>query len=90
MNRQVTTIPEVHKGKSFSGKVLSTKMLKTVIVAVTQTTTHPVYKKPVRKTRHFAVHNEFADVTVGDTVNIVETKPISKTKHFMVVRNKSA
>jgi small subunit ribosomal protein S17 len=73
------------KGKIFTGEVVSAKTPKTVIVAIISMHRHPLYKKAVRKTRRFAVHNESLTLAVGDTVRIQETKPISKTKHFIVL-----
>jgi small subunit ribosomal protein S17 len=75
---------EIH-GKIFTGKVVSAKTPKTIIVAVSSTYQHPLYKKAIRTTRRFSVHNESLTVAVGDTVRIQETKPISKTKHFIVI-----
>lgn len=66
------------------GKVVSTKMNKTVIVEVERLVVHPIYKKRVKKTNRFAAHNEVL-VKVGDTVEIAETKPYSKTKKHKVV-----
>lgn len=66
------------------GKVVSTKMSKTVIVEVERLVVHPIYQKRVKKTNRFAAHNEVS-VKVGDTVEIAETKPYSKTKKHKVV-----
>lgn len=65
------------------GKVVSTKMNKTVIVEVERLVIHPMYKKRIRKTSRFAAHDEL-NVKEGDMVEIVETKPFSKTKRHMV------
>ena len=65
------------------GKVVSTKMNKTVIVEVERLVTHPVYKKRVKKTARFAVHDELS-VKEGNVVEIVESKPFSKTKRHIV------
>ncbi len=73
------------KGKTFIGKVVSTKMNKTVIVLVEHSFVHPLYKKAMRRTKRYACHNESLDVKVGDMVHIAETKPISRRKHFVVV-----
>lgn len=73
------------KGRSMTGKVVSVKMTKTVIVEVVRTFSHPLYKKTVRRARRFAAHNMLEGIAVGDSVRIAETKPISKTKHFNVV-----
>lgn len=66
------------------GNVVSTKMSKTIIVEVTRTRAHPVYKKTVRRSKRFAAHNEIDGIAVGDSVRIAQTKPMSKTKHFKV------
>ncbi len=66
------------------GKVVSTKMNKTVIVEVERLVVHPIYKKRVKKTNRFAAHNEL-ELKIGDTVEIVETKPYSKTKKHKVL-----
>ncbi len=73
------------KPKEFTGKIVSTKMKNTVVVEVERLTRHPLYRKAVRRTRHFVAHNETIAVEVGDLVKIAETKPISKTKHFIVL-----
>lgn len=65
------------------GKVVSTKMNKTVIVEVERLVTHPMYKKRVKKTARFAAHDELS-VKEGDVVEIVESKPYSKTKRHIV------
>ncbi len=70
--------------KIFTGKVVSTKMAKTVVVEVVQVTAHPVYKKRVRTTKKYHVHDEIG-VREGDVVRFVETKPISKTKKWKII-----
>lgn len=60
-------------------------MQNTVVVEVERRVRHPLYKKSVKRTRHFAVDSQGKHVTLGDVVKIVETIPISKTKHFKLV-----
>lgn len=76
---------KTNEGKTFMGKVVSTKMTKTVVVAIEQISRHPLYQKAIRKTRKFAAHNEIAGIAVGDIVKISETRPVSRRKHFKVV-----
>jgi small subunit ribosomal protein S17 len=71
--------------KSRTGKVVSDKMEKTVVVAVQTTKTHPLYKKLLRRTTNFMAHDENSRAHVGDVVRIVESRPVSKTKHWRVV-----
>ena len=64
--------------KIISGKVVSDKMAKTVVVAVTRFVKHPKYKKYIKITKNFKAHDEHNKYKVGDTVDITETKPMSK------------
>jgi len=60
-------------------------MQDTVTVAVERYIKHPKYKKFMRRTKKFLVHNVGATAAVGETVTIREVKPISKRKHFEIV-----
>lgn len=71
--------------KTLMGKVVSTKMTKTVVVMVERKLRHPVYHKVIVRHKKFKAHNEKLDLMVGDTVKIEETKPISRDKHFIVI-----
>ncbi len=77
------------KGKLFVGKVVSTKMKDTIIVLVDRFVLHPLYKKPIKRRKQFAVHAPNHAVKEGDIVTIKETRPISKKKHFMLVSIRS-
>jgi small subunit ribosomal protein S17 len=72
--------------KVFTGKVVSTKMNKTITVLVERKIRHPFYKKVIIRHKKFKVHNEDLDLKEGDLVSIRETRPISKDKHFIVVQ----
>lgn len=71
--------------KIYTGKVISDKMDKTVVVAVTRLYQHPDYKKTVKKITKFMAHDEGNICKVGDTVRIIETRPLSKNKRWAVV-----
>ncbi|MCR5660563.1 MAG: 30S ribosomal protein S17 [bacterium] len=71
--------------KTRIGVVVSDKMDKTVVVAVTRQFAHPLYKKIVKKTKKFHAHDEQNTCGIGDTVRIQETRPLSKLKHWRVV-----
>lgn len=73
------------KGQSLTGKVVSIKMAKTIIVEVARSHAHQLYKKMVRKHVRFAAHNTLEGVGVGDMVKLSEIPPMSRTKHFIVV-----
>lgn len=71
--------------KIYAGTVVSNKMDKTVVVAVTRLFQHPVYKKTVKRVTKFKAHDEQNKCQIGDTVKIIETKPLSKEKRWLVI-----
>jgi small subunit ribosomal protein S17 len=73
------------KRKTRSGKVISDKMDKTVVVAVDTPRRHPLYKKTIRRIVKYYVHDEKNQSKTGDTVKIEETRPTSKLKRWRVV-----
>jgi len=72
--------------KTLTGKIVSDKMQKTVVVAVEVLKRHPIYGKSIRNTRKFKARNE-TGAKVGDTVTIEECKPISKEVVWKVKEN---
>jgi|TARA_B110000495_G_scaffold203822_1_gene229801 small subunit ribosomal protein S17 len=70
--------------QSLIGKVVSTKMDKTVSVEVTRVIAHPVYQKRIKKHKKFLSHVSNIVPKDGDVVKIVSTKPISKNKKWRV------
>ena len=70
--------------KTRVGVVVSDKMDKTVVVAVSDTYRHPLYGKIQRRRRKFKAHDEANVAGVGDRVRISETRPLSKTKRWRV------
>ena len=71
--------------KIYTGKVISNRMDKTIVVAVTRLFQHPVYKKTVKRVTRFKAHDENNKCQVGDTVKIIETRPLSKEKRWTVI-----
>ena len=71
--------------KTRTGKVVSDKMEKTVVVAVEDHVKHPLYKKIVKKTYKLKAHDENNDCKIGDTVKVMETRPLSKDKRWRLV-----
>jgi small subunit ribosomal protein S17 len=67
-----------------TGRVVSDKMDKTVVVAVDYRRQHPIYKKALRRTSRFKAHDEQNQYQVGDIVRIEEVRPLSKTKKWIV------
>lgn len=66
------------------GIVVSNKMNKTIVIAVENKYSHPIYEKTLKKTRRFMVHDEKNDCIMGDIVLISETRPLSKNKRWEV------
>ena len=64
------------------GEVVSTKMQKTIVVAVEMRKAHPKYKRFVRSTKKFYAHDEQSSARMGDVVRIRETRPLSKLKRW--------
>jgi len=71
--------------KILSGKVILTKQPKTAVVEVVRIVAHPVYKKRVKRSKKYLVHDEVG-VKVGDRVNFVASKPYSKLKKWRIVK----
>jgi len=72
--------------KTRTGRVVSTKMDKTITVAVERRLQHPVYGKFIKKTTKLKAHDEKNECRIGDEVQIVETRPLSKLKRFRVTQ----
>ena len=66
------------------GRVVSTKMEKTVVVQVEDLKRHPVYRKVITHRVKFMAHDEAKECAMGDIVRIVETRPLSKDKRWRV------
>jgi len=70
--------------KNYTGEVVSDKMQKTVVVAVTRVTQHPLYRKTIKKVVKFKAHDEENKCKKGDIVSIIESRPLSKDKRWRV------
>ena len=68
-----------------TGKVVSDKMDKTIVVAVEDHVKHPLYKKIVKRTYKLKAHDENNECRKGDTVKVMETRPLSKDKIWRLV-----
>ena len=68
-----------------TGRVVSTQMNSTIVVAVDSFITHPLYDKKIRRTRRFLVHDPESRAKLGDDVTIEETRPISKLKRWILI-----
>jgi len=68
------------------GTVVSTKMEKTVVVAVESRVMHRLYKRYMKRTKKFQAHDEVGQCGLGDRVEIVACKPLSRLKRWRVRR----
>ena len=79
---RIQSDPERGSRKERVGLVVSDRPDKTVTVSVETLVRHPLYKKRVRRSRRFMVHDESNEARVGDTVRIIETRPLSARKRW--------
>ena len=71
--------------KTRTGKVVSNKMDKTIVVAVEDHVKHPLYNKIVKRTYKLQAHDENNECQIGDIVKVMETRPLSKDKRWRLV-----
>jgi small subunit ribosomal protein S17 len=79
---QIQTDTERNRRKERVGIIVSDKAEKTVTVSVEALVRHQRYKKRVRRSKKFLVHDERNEARVGDTVRIIETRPLSARKRW--------
>jgi small subunit ribosomal protein S17 len=72
--------------KTKTGRVVSDKMDKTIVVSVERLARHRLYKRVIRLTTKFKAHDETNDAQLGDTVLIEESRPLSATKRWRLVQ----
>ena len=68
-----------------TGRIVSDKTDKTVVVSVERRVKHPLYGKIIRRSKKYHAHDEGNEYREGETVRIEETRPISKLKRWIVV-----
>jgi small subunit ribosomal protein S17 len=72
--------------RTVRGTVVSDKMNKTVVVAVSSLKEHPIYRKKYKVTTKFKAHDENNSYVTGDLVEITETRPLSRDKRWQVAK----
>lgn len=72
-------------GRTLRGVVVASKMQDTITVAVDQYVKHPKYKKYIRRTKKYLVHDQGNTAELGSQVEIKESRPISKRKRFVLL-----
>lgn len=76
---------ERNRRKVKVGRVVSDKMDKTIVVAIEDFVSHPLYSKRVKRTVKFKAHDENNIAATGDKVKIMETRPLSRDKRWRLV-----
>jgi len=76
--------PERNLRKSREGVVVSSKMNKTIVIAIVERIRHQKYEKFITRTKTLYAHDETNDAKVGDRVRVMETRPMSKLKRWRV------
>ena len=71
--------------KTRTGKVVSNKMDKTIVVSIVDNVKHPLYGKIVKRTYKLKAHDEKNECNIGDRVRVMETRPLSKDKRWRLV-----
>jgi small subunit ribosomal protein S17 len=71
--------------KTRTGKVISNKMQRSIVVAIERRIQHPIYKKYFKRTTSLMAHDEKQQASIGDVVKIMETRPLSKNKRWRLV-----
>jgi small subunit ribosomal protein S17 len=77
---------EVKVGRTLTGRVVSDKMDKSIVVLIERRVKHPVYGKYISKSSKLKAHDEQNECKTGDLVTIAESRPISKTKSWTLVK----
>lgn len=80
-----TSVEQKKLQRSVTGKVVSDKMNKTIVVQIERKVKHPLYGKYVRKYTKLYAHDEDNTCNIGDLVVIEQSRPISKTKSWKLV-----
>lgn len=84
----MTSAPEAgrtSRRKTRVGKVVSTKMEKSIVVSIERRVPHPIYRKYFKRTTTLMAHDEKREAGMGDTVKIMETRPLSRHKRWRLV-----
>lgn len=77
---------EQKNARTVTGKVVSNKMDKSIVVLVERRIKHPLYGKYVKRSTKIKAHDESNECNFGDTVTIRESRPLSKTKSWVLER----
>ena len=82
---QTTAIDPRSRRKIRTGRVISNKMQKSIVVAIERKVPHPVYKKYYKRTSTLMAHDEKSEAKIGDLVKVMEARPLSKMKRWRLI-----
>ena len=82
---QASTDGQKERSRTATGRVVSNKMDKSIVVLVERRVKHPVYGKIIKRSTKIHAHDANNDCLPGDEVTIKEVRPISKTKSWSLV-----
>jgi small subunit ribosomal protein S17 len=80
-----TTPQRTSRRKIRMGRVVSTKMEKSILVSIERRVPHAIYRKYFKRTTTLMAHDEKREAGMGDLVRIMETRPMSKNKRWRLV-----
>jgi small subunit ribosomal protein S17 len=80
------TTEEKKRPRALTGRVVSTKMQKTIAVEIERLQKHPMYGKYIRRTTKLLAHDEQSESREGDTVTISPCRPLSRRKSYKLVK----
>jgi len=83
---EATAVERGHTARTLTGRVISSKMQKTIAVSVERLVKHPKYGKYIRRTSKLLAHDESSESRDGDLVEIAECRPLSRHKSWRLVR----
>ena len=72
--------------RMLTGRVVSDKMNKSIVVLIERRVKHPLYGKYLSRSSKLKAHDENNECRIGDLVTIAESRPISKTKSWTLVK----
>jgi small subunit ribosomal protein S17 len=80
-----TTTTNASRRKVRTGRVVSNKAEKTIVVAIERQVAHPLYKKYFKRTTKVMAHDEKNECNIGDVVKVIESRPLSARKRWSLV-----
>lgn len=84
-DQKLESVIPVRRPQAIKGLVVESKLPKTATILVERVVTHPLYRKSVKRSKRYLVHDDLG-VKEGDVVEVIQARPISKLKSFKILR----